>query len=117
MKKRNRFISVLAIAAFVFGSLFMSCGDTDDGEYTYTPPANTSAAEKKGGKTTLTVRDNGRGFSKEERSRAFDRFFSGDKSHNKGSGIGLSIAKSIAKVLHAKITIENDGGAVVRIVI
>lgn len=72
-------------------------------------------AEKSGRKTALTIRDNGKGFSKEALSHAFDRFFSGDKSHKKGSGIGLSIAKSIARVLGAKLRLENDRGAVVKI--
>ena len=74
-------------------------------------------AEKSGRKTALTIRDNGKGFSKEALSHAFDRFFSGDKSHKKGSGIGLSIAKSIARVLGAKLRLENDRGAVVRIIV
>lgn len=74
-------------------------------------------AEKSGRKTALTIRDNGKGFSKEALSHAFDRFFSGDKSHKKGSGIDLSIAKSIARVLGAKLRLENDGGAVVRIIV
>lgn len=74
-------------------------------------------AEKSGRKTALTIRDNGKGFSKEALSHAFDRFFSGDKSHKKGSGIGLSIAKSIARALGAKLRLENDGGAVVRIIV
>ena len=60
---------------------------------------------------------NGKGFSKEALSHAFDRFFSGDKSHKTGSGIGLSIAKSIAKVLGAKLRLENDCGAVVKIIV
>ncbi len=74
-------------------------------------------AEKSGRKTALTIRDNGKGFSKEALSHAFDRFFSGDKSHKKGSGIGLSIAKSIARVLGAKLRLENDRGAVVKILV
>jgi len=74
-------------------------------------------AEKSGRKTALTIRDNGKGFSKEALSHAFDRFFSGDKSHKKGSGIGLSIAKSIARVLGAKLRLENGRGAVVRILV
>lgn len=74
-------------------------------------------AEKSGRKTALTIRDNGKGFSKEALSHAFERFFSGDKSHKKGSGIGLSIAKSIARVLGAKLRLENDRGAVVKILV
>ena len=77
----------------------------------------TMGCQKAGRKTPLFIRDNGQGFSKEALSHAFDRFFSGDKSHKKGSGIGLSIVKSIARVLGAKIRLENDSGAVVKIFI
>lgn len=77
----------------------------------------TMGCQKAGRKTTLFIRDNGQGFSKEALSHAFDRFFSGDKSHKKGSGIGLSIVKSIARVLGAKIRLENGSGAVVKIFI
>jgi|GEM_PF-3428884 len=74
-------------------------------------------AEKSGRKSSLSIRDNGKGFSKEALSRGFERFYSGDKSHKKGSGIGLSLAKSIARVLGAKIRLENDGGAVLRAIV
>ncbi len=77
----------------------------------------TLRAEKKGRKTVLSICDNGTGFSKEALSRAFDRFYSGDKSHKTGSGIGLSIAKAIARTLGTRISLENDGGAVVRVVV
>ena len=77
----------------------------------------TMGCQKAGRKTTLYIRDNGKGFSKEALSHAFDRFFSGDKSHKNGSGIGLSIVKSIARVLGAKLRLENDRGAVVKILL
>ena len=77
----------------------------------------TLRAEKKGRKTVLSICDNGAGFSKEALSRGFDRFYSGDKSHKTGSGIGLSIAKAVARALGARISLENYGGAVVRVVV
>ena len=77
----------------------------------------TLGAEKTGRKTLLFVRDNGEGFSKEALKRAFDRFYSGDKSHKTGSGIGLSIVKSIAHLMGGKIRLENDSGAVVKIIL
>lgn len=48
MKKQNHLTSVLAIAAFALSSLFMSCGDTDDGEesiYTLAPIPSPSDTE------------------------------------------------------------------------
>ena len=77
----------------------------------------TLGAEKTGRKTLLFIRDNGEGFSKEALKRAFDRFYSGDKSHKTGSGIGLSIVKSIARLMGGKIRLENDSGAVVKIIL
>lgn len=74
-------------------------------------------SQKSGRKITLLIRDNGQGFSREALSRGFDRFYSGDKSHKTGSGIGLSIVKSIARALGAKVRLENNGGAVVKIII
>ncbi|MBR6080991.1 MAG: HAMP domain-containing histidine kinase [Treponema sp.] len=77
----------------------------------------TLGVEKTGRKTMLFIGDNGEGFSEEALKRAFDRFYSGDKSHKTGSGIGLSIVKSITRVLGVKVRLENDSGAVVKIII
>ena len=59
-------------------------------------------------------------FEKEILPYVFDRFFKGDKAHNRtqgGSGLGLSIAKSIMKALGGTISAENaeKGGALIRI--
>nr|MCR5172211.1 HAMP domain-containing histidine kinase [Treponema sp.] len=69
---------------------------------------------------TLQITDNGPGFEKEILPYVFDRFFKGDKAHNRtqgGSGLGLSIAKSIVKTLGGTISAENahEGGALIRI--
>ena len=69
---------------------------------------------------TIRVCDNGPGFEKEILPYVFDRFFKGDKAHNRtqgGSGLGLSIAKSIMKALGGTISAENaqNGGALIRI--
>ena len=77
----------------------------------------TLGVEKTGRKNILFIGDNGEGFSEEALKRAFDRFYSGDKSHKTGSGIGLSIVKSITRVLGVKVRLENDSGAVVKIII
>ena len=51
-------------------------------------------------KTVITVTDHGDGMTDEEKSKAFDRGYSGDK----GTGIGLALCREIT---------ENNGGAVV----
>ncbi|MBQ0051320.1 MAG: HAMP domain-containing histidine kinase, partial [Treponema sp.] len=71
-------------------------------------------------KAIFEIIDNGNGFQKETLSRVFDRFFKGDESHTRekgGAGLGLSIAKSIAIALNAKIKVFNEktGGAAVQL--
>lgn len=57
---------------------------------------------------TLIVKDNGIGINKEDLPRIFDRFFRADKSHSKeGYGLGLSIAKQIADINGAKLSVSS----------
>ena len=59
----------------------------------------------------MEVKDNGMGISREDIPHIFDRFYRGDKSHNKdGYGLGLSIAKQIANMHRAKIAVESKPG-------
>ncbi len=60
---------------------------------------------------TLEVKDNGVGISQEDLPNIFKRFFRGDKSHTKdGYGLGLSIAKQIADIHGARLTVESKPG-------
>ena len=65
----------------------------------------------------LTISDNGPGIPEDERSRVFDRFYRVLGTKKGGSGLGLSIVKSIADQHGATITIqdglENQGCAFV----
>ncbi len=76
----------------------------------------TLEAKKIGPKIELSARDNGPGFPLEAIHHVFERFYKGDQSHDRnagGSGLGLSIAKSLADLLGASIRAENarEGGA------
>lgn len=66
--------------------------------------------------TEITVEDEGEGFTKEELSHVFERFYQGQgrKKDKKGAGIGLSLAKSIVEQQNGTIRAENrqGGGAV-----
>ncbi len=65
----------------------------------------------------IRVADSGPGIPKDERSRVFDRLYRGDKSRSiPGSGLGLSLVASIAK-LHGFTIVLSDGnpGAVFEI--
>ena len=61
----------------------------------------------------LSIKDNGIGIPKELQERVFERFFCVDKSRSKkigGSGLGLSIVKSVLKLHSATISLESDVG-------
>ncbi len=65
-----------------------------------------------GGHITLKVRNTGTGISDWDRNHIFERFYRADSSRTRdtgGSGLGLSIAKSIADAHHARLEVESDG--------
>lgn len=60
-------------------------------------------------KSTLSILDTGIGISEKDKNLIFERFYQVDKSRSdKGSGLGLSIAKKIADSHKAKITLESN---------
>jgi len=69
-----------------------------------------------GNRAECTVSDRGHGFNKEEKSKAFNSFFTTKKQ---GMGLGLSIAKTIIHRHNGAISIANreHGGAIVRILL
>ncbi len=67
----------------------------------------------KNSKPYFAVEDNGIGMDSKAISKIFDRFYRYDESRNKkieGNGLGLSIAKAIAKSLNARIEVESQVG-------
>ncbi|MCR4952710.1 MAG: HAMP domain-containing histidine kinase [Treponema sp.] len=68
----------------------------------------------------LSIQDNGPGFPDDAISHVFERFYRADSSHTRsagGSGLGLSIAKTIVESMGGTITASNaaGGGAVITI--
>lgn len=66
---------------------------------------------KKDGKINLEISDTGIGISKEAMPHVFERFYRGDESHSKkieGSGLGLSIAKTIVNMHNGTIKIVQN---------
>ncbi|MCR5764086.1 MAG: two-component sensor histidine kinase [Treponema sp.] len=65
---------------------------------------------KKRNTASIVITDNGPGFTEESLPHIFDRFYRGDSSHNRkagGSGLGLSIAKTIMTALGGSISAKN----------
>jgi len=85
----------------------------------HTPDGGTitlsSAATANG--IAVTVRDTGSGIPPEHLPLIFDRFYKADASRKAagGSGLGLSIVKTIVERHGGTITARNDGGAVFEI--
>jgi signal transduction histidine kinase len=66
---------------------------------------------KKEGKTICTISDNGIGIAAEDLDKIFNPFYRSSPPNHpeiKGSGLGLSIVKKIAQLLHTKFEIKSE---------
>jgi heavy metal sensor kinase len=79
------------------------------------------AMQETGGQVTVVVRDNGAGIPQEALPHIFDRFYRADPSRSdaEGAGLGLAIAKWIADLHHADLSVASQvqQGTVVRLAI
>lgn len=78
----------------------------------YTEPGGrvTVAVRRDGDQVTVEVTDTGRGIDAEELPRVFDRFHRVDRSGaTSGTGIGLTIARSIARAHGGDVTARSAG--------
>ena len=85
-----------------------SCKFTDKGGVTI----RWGERKREGGKGFyVSVEDTGRGISKENASRVFERFYKGEDSS--GTGLGLAIVKELTEVMGGTVEIESsqDKGA------
>ena len=83
--------------------------------FRYTPKGGriTLYAERVTDGIEIRVQDTGPGISPEELTHVFDRFYRTDKSRQRmsgGSGLGLSIAKSIVEMHDGNIWVESKPG-------
>lgn len=66
---------------------------------------------KEDGKVRFSVRDTGKGISKEEQSRVWERYYKSGKGHrraDRGTGIGLSIVKNVLLAHDAEFGINSE---------
>lgn len=67
--------------------------------------------QKKEGKILISVEDNGIGVRKEEQEKIFRRFYQSDASRTgDGMGLGLSMAREIARYHGGDITLQSEPG-------
>ena len=76
-------------------------GPTNGGSIQVSLKENNSNAE-------LTIKDDGKGIKPELLPNIFDRFFHDSETNSYGSGLGLSIAKTIIEFHEGKLTLTSD---------
>ena len=76
-------------------------------QHTPTGGSITITAKKEGDKGCIRILDTGTGIPEEHLDRVFERFYRSKQTNHKGSGLGLSIAKSLVEIQKGTITIKN----------
>lgn len=82
-------------------------------EYALEKPVLTFSLENGGTATVLSIRDNGPGVRACDLPYVFEKGFTGDSGHekNKATGMGLYLAREVAKDLGLTLTAASDWGA------
>jgi signal transduction histidine kinase len=85
-----------------------------DNALRHTPPGGTISLETRfdGRRVVIAVADTGTGIAPEDLPHIFDRFYQArvTDSDNRGSGLGLSIAKSLVEALKGRIEVTSRPG-------
>ena len=82
-------------------------------KYALEKPVLTFSLENGGTATVLSIRDNGPGVRACDLPYVFEKGFTGDSGHekNKATGMGLYLAREVAKDLGLTLTAASDWGA------
>ena len=83
-----------------------------DNAIKYTPPGGNVRLDVtvRDGRRSVVVSDSGIGIPADQLPRIFERFYRGDnaRSQSEGAGLGLPIARWIADLHGARITVSSD---------
>jgi signal transduction histidine kinase len=81
----------------------------------HTPPRTpiTIRAHVRNGHAALSVEDAGPGIPPEHQEAVFERFYRVEGGVASGSGLGLSIARELARLMHGKVSLESRPGRTV----
>jgi signal transduction histidine kinase len=92
----------------ILGSLLSNAS-----KYTGDGGTITLGADAQGGKVRIWVRDTGIGIKKDEMERVFEPFFQADSGTTRqysGIGLGLTIARDLARRMAGEVTIASEAG-------
>ena len=67
-------------------------------------------AESEGGHAVVTIADQGKGLSSEDQEKVFEKFERLGRDDSGGSGLGLYIARRLARAMHGDIVIDSAPG-------
>ncbi|MFW8628165.1 sensor histidine kinase [Deinococcus sp. ME38] len=80
----------------------------------HTPPGGRVqvSAQGRAGRVQITVQDTGCGIAPEHLERVFERFFRADaaRTRGEGSGVGLTVARGLARALGGDLTVQSTPG-------
>ena len=74
----------------------------------------TLGADRENGHVRIWVRDTGIGIGKDEMERVFEPFFQGERGTTRrysGVGLGLTVARDLARGMHGEVTIASEEGS------
>ena len=79
----------------------------------YSPKGETVivSARIENGRALLTVSDRGKGIAPGDQARIFDKFERVDSSEVGGNGLGLYIARRLARAMGGDLTVDSTPGA------
>jgi two-component system OmpR family sensor kinase len=84
-----------------------------DNALKFTPPGGRVgvSVEERADQAVVVVRDSGPGIAVENQERIFERFFrsAGNPPGVQGSGLGLALARDIARASHGDLVLQRDG--------